>query len=330
MNHLGVSVAPTSLTKALDVVGEDFDVNFKVWKERLSCHLSKEMETKKELEILEQQVGDRETTVGEDSVGPEKAALNQKIQELNTLQKKHPPNFAIVIDNFNLRVEAADMTSDNQNKDLHWVNHSAILDRVPCTEFGNEKPLADNVNIPNKTFLPTLHDHFNLMKDFEILVSRVLVKNLPYFQNIFSDIVPQHIPHKHSQEMKLKSKKVNLGILFKNENKGEDMIDILRYLQGLVPSHGEDEKEVFERFPVVGDQLTVERGVEAQFSVSNAYTPGRRLEGIYFQLADWHHENKFLDVSSMPRSSPTNFQSNIIINMIIKRLVTNSSFNNIE
>jgi len=53
----------------------------------------------------------------------------------------------------------------------------------------------------------------------------------------------------------------------------------------------------FERIPVIGDQLPVERGVEAKFSVSNAYTPGRRLKGIYFQLADWHHENKFLDVS---------------------------------
>ena len=49
--------------------------------------------------------------------------------------------------------------------------------------------------------------------------------------------------------------------------------------------------------PVVGDQLTIERGMEAKFSVSNAYTSQRRLEGIYFQLAHWHHENKFLDVS---------------------------------
>ena len=63
--------------------------------------------------------------------------------------------------------------------------------------------------------------------------------------------------------MRLKSKRVNLGILFKNENKGEDMIDI-RYLQGLVPSHGEADEEQFEQIPVVGDQLTVERGVEAE------------------------------------------------------------------
>lgn len=304
MNHLGMSVAPTSLTKALDSVGEDFDGEVKVWKKQLSFHLSREMETKKEVEILKQKLTEREATEGKDHVGIEKAALDQKVEELNSLYKKHPPNFAVVIDNFDLRVEAADMTSDNQTKDLHWVNHNAILDRVPCTDFDNEKPLADIVNVPNKTFLPTLQDHLNLMKDFDVLVSRVLVEHLPHFQNAFSDVVPKHIPHKHSEKMILKSKKVNLGILFKNENKGEDMIDILRYLQGLVPSHGEADEEQFERIPVVGDQLTVERGVEAQFSVSNAYTSGRRLEGIYFQLADWHHENKFLDVSLKHRHNP--------------------------
>ena len=75
------------------------------------------------------------------------------------------------------------------------------------------------------------------------------------------------------------------------------MIDILRYIHCLVPSHGEADEEQFERISIVVDQLTVERGVEAQIRVSNAYTPGRKLEGIYFQLADWHHEKKFLDVS---------------------------------
>ena len=39
------------------------------------------------------------------------------------------------------------------------------------------------------------------------------------------------------------------------------MVDILRYLQGLVPSNGEGDEKRFQRIPVVGDQLTVERGV---------------------------------------------------------------------
>lgn len=75
------------------------------------------------------------------------------------------------------------------------------------------------------------------------------------------------------------------------------MIDIVRDLHKLVPIVKEaDGNEVFDRVSVVGDQKTIERGVEAQFSVQNAYTKSRRLEGVFFQLADWHHENKFLSV----------------------------------
>ena len=86
-------------------------------------------------------------------------------------------------------------------------------------------------------------------------------------------------------------------VLFKDENLGEEMIDIVRELHELVPVVGADGNEVFDRVPVVGDQKTMERGEEAQFSVRNAYTKTRRLEGLSFQLADWHHENKFLSVS---------------------------------
>lgn len=84
---------------------------------------------------------------------------------------------------------------------------------------------------------------------------------------------------------------VNLGILFKDENLGEDMISITTELYGLVPVTNDN---MFDRVPVVGDQKTIERGVESQFSVRNAYSKTRRL---FFQLADWHYENKFLSVS---------------------------------
>lgn len=85
--------------------------------------------------------------------------------------------------------------------------------------------------------------------------------------------------------------KVNLGVIFKDENIGEEMIDIIRGLHGLVPTvEGPGGQEKFDRVPVVRDQKTMERGVEAQFSVQNAYTKSRRLEDLFFQLADWHHE----------------------------------------
>ena len=38
--------------------------------------------------------------------------------------------FKIVLDNIDLRIATRDMTCDRQNRDIHWVNHSAIKNRV--------------------------------------------------------------------------------------------------------------------------------------------------------------------------------------------------------
>ena len=52
-------------------------------------------------------------------------------------------------------------------------------------------------------------------------------------------------------------------MIFKNENLGEEIIDIVRELHEWVPAVEVHEgEEVFDRLPVVGDQKTMERGME--------------------------------------------------------------------
>ncbi|KAK3716250.1 hypothetical protein QZH41_018051 [Actinostola sp. cb2023] len=197
-------------------------------------------------------------------------------------QKKRPQSFSLVLDNFDLKVHASDMTSDNQNKDEHWCNHNAVLDRVNPTELEDERSIGEIIDVPNSTFVPSLEEQADITNDFVILIARVFVVHLKAFE-IFDVVVPKHIKHKYSENMKEKSKKVNLGIIFKDENLGEDMIDIVRELHKTwVPSLGEDGP--FDKVPIIGDQKTVERGVESQFSVSNAYTRERRLEGLFFSV----------------------------------------------
>ena len=49
---------------------------------------------------------------------------------------------------------------------------------------------------------------------------------------------------------------------------------------------------------MVGDQLTVERAVNGHASLSNGFTPEECLDGLHFQIADWHAGNKFLQVNT--------------------------------
>ena len=84
--------------------------------------------------------------------------------------------------------------------------------------------------------------------------------------------------------------KVPLGVIFKNENINEDMLEILKQFHSYLPrsSDGGYDSQLF-----AGDQLTVERAVNVIASVSNGHTPEDRLEGINLQLGDWHAGVKF-------------------------------------
>ena len=43
---------------------------------------------------------------------------------------------------------------------------------------------------------------------------------------------------------------------------------------------------------VVYDQLSVERAVNGQCSLTNSFSPEERLEGLYFEIAHRHGSNK--------------------------------------
>ena len=75
------------------------------------------------------------------------------------------------------------------------------------------------------------------------------------------------------------------------------MIDIVRELHGLVPIVLEHGKEVFDRVCVCWrPENNGERGGSTVFC-PQCLQQTQRLEGLFFQLPDWHHENKFLSVS---------------------------------
>ena len=69
-------------------------------------------------------------------------------------------------------------------------------------------PTGNLQALPNSTFLPSLDDQNSLLSDFVVLVGRVIVENLPAFA-IFKDVIPLHIKHKYSEELKKKTETVS-------------------------------------------------------------------------------------------------------------------------
>lgn len=67
-------------------------------------------------------------------------------------------------------------------------------------------------------------------------------------------------------------------------------------LHEYVPFVGDKEEREYLSQPIVGDQLTVERAVNAHMTLCNGFTAEERLEGLHFEIADWHAGNKALEV----------------------------------
>lgn len=104
---------------------------------------------------------------------------------------------------------------------------------------------------------------------------------------------------------------VPLGILAKNENKGEDMVAIMEHFHQYVPI-----KEIScDRYmpcidktvkvsnalgrPILfsGDQLTAARARGAQKAKVNSPSPSARFVGLVPMAEDWHTKVAFLKVT---------------------------------
>ena len=104
---------------------------------------------------------------------------------------------------------------------------------------------------------------------------------------------------------------VPLGILPLNENKGDEMVQIMSHLHQYVPSYEYNvstfipsiNETVVETKAVVkttlfgGDQLTSSRGKGALKARVNADSPSSRFDGLLPVMEDWHTKVLFLGVS---------------------------------
>lgn len=130
--------------------------------------------------------------------------------------------FKLVGDNIDFTVRARYMRTDGrQDQSLHYYHAYAIRDRIDLSRFSQfNSPRMTHPTDPSTLrsmaleMLPSPVDNDALSKNITILVSRVLVENLPFFKSAFSDVVMWHMEHKHSDEMCRKSEVVSVFPLF--------------------------------------------------------------------------------------------------------------------
>lgn len=111
----------------------------------------------------------------------------------------------IVFDNIDKNVKPRYMRSDSQTKSLHYVQAYAVKDRIDFSPFSN-KPATE---ISAFDVLPSQDDYTSLKAHFSILISRLIVKYIPFFTDDFKGLPVEHIPHRYAKEMSQKSEIVS-------------------------------------------------------------------------------------------------------------------------
>ena len=87
---------------------------------------------------------------------------------------------------------------------------------------------------------------------------------------------------------------VTLGVITKNEQEMEGMIDILEHLQKYLPKNKDgDPMEI----SIAGDQLTCERVRGAKRARLQSEDPFERFEGMLEMPGDWHALVNFYQAS---------------------------------
>ena len=133
--------------------------------------------------------------------------IQSAMKEKHELKKAAYPGFVISFDNLDIHLERRNMTTESQNKDFHWVNHQMVKNRVSGAMLDSSAPKANLLDVCNLKFLPSMEDQNSQRLNYIILCSRILVG---YFDVLapLADACIQHIPHKYTNELSQKTKKV--------------------------------------------------------------------------------------------------------------------------
>ena len=248
----------------------------------------------------------------------------------------HHLGYKLVGDNIDKGVKARYMRIEGRhNHSFHYFHSFAVQSRIDFSHLPDQHP-DTCFNSPYQlalSMLPSADDDRSLRDLFVTHVSRILCTHMPFFKFAFEDVVEWHIQHEYYDQMSTKSQvvsrlcykqeiilfegglifvltKVPLGVLLKNENKADDMVEIMAHLHQYVPaveykstvfipSTGETvevQNATMCKVLLGGDQLTVARARGAQKAKLNSTSPLTRLSGLIPCAEDWHTKLNLLGV----------------------------------
>lgn len=201
--------------------------------------------------------------------------------------------YQLVGDNWDKNILPSYRTTERGTLSLHLFNVYAVVDRVIPTSKSPDVGVHTQVDLSLLTFIPSIDEQDILLKELTFQFASSVIEHHPKLKQNFQHIYPIHLKHKYSQFAGLKTTQYPLGLFDCNENKTQEIIQLMKTLSDLfVPIKDGDMVE-----PVFfgGDRLTDERVNGAQCAMKNENSPTERLEGFISKIEDFHRLMNFLE-----------------------------------
>eukprot|EP00794_Sanderia_malayensis_P000968 gene968-282_t len=242
--------------------------------------------------------------------------MNFSFQKLASELEQHSPLFWAVL-------KAATLKRQNDpSKDMHWLQATCMAASV-CLKNRNTKMTAVQLIIT----IVVQHSGFMKLDEFgenhdqllrnqqykQCLDRKIIIDNFDFRTNVHEmtqdhqNAGQQYISAKRASDTEKKlcgslqqnclsaSFRKFLGFIYANSNEASGMQEVLIGLHdSCVPCSTLSSETCYSHIGIVGDQGSVERGVNVWLQLSDGFDSKERLGGIHMEIADFHAGMKFL------------------------------------
>ena len=159
--------------------------------------------------LSELQTNDQNITIVSESDSSVPVAPAPEENNIQSAEKER--GVKIVGDNIDKTVHTRIMRVNKQESSLHYFHAYAAQDRFDLTMPEDVPAIPDDPKL-FEDLLPSNSDKTTLKEFFAIHVARILCKYMPFFVEDFGDVIPKHLDHPMSSEMRQKSQVVSIAL----------------------------------------------------------------------------------------------------------------------
>ena len=153
--------------------------------------------------------------------------MDKVVEEVNAGK-----TFSFVVDNIDWDVKVHKMRSDNQNQSVHAVATSLVFDRVQSNHLPDDEP-QQSLATCDVTKLVELSDTDleTQRQEYVLIAGQILCEFIPAFKLLKDVVMDIDLPMQYKAEMQERSLIVPFPVLFKDEKKYAEIVDVLDHLE---------------------------------------------------------------------------------------------------